>query len=491
MAYEEHLLILGNTGKLLSTLDLFYILELDKEWSAFCSVRSLIINALNSASLKELVSNSLNTLVELKIVLIPVIIDLCSNSKGKQVAMDVIDRLFRPTELFPVMSQNWLEANNKLKEELDNFCKKKKVKYVKEEDLKQLAAKIAGEDSSNVSSDDLQSLVLCSSQVALKADRILQQELKVKTSPISFEAKLQKMDIYHELYPVKRLQNVPLKNFNDDLLIKLMQAQKAELIKVVYNCYEDNDPITFMPHVIMNALRKFHPNVPSGLVAKLGDVSLLVSLLTNCMMTKAYMRAQLSVVSQLYRQMVEDIPVQYIPGLRDTISWGIKIQSKPKTRVLYLVIVNGAHLLEKKALNVDCVNERGEPAIDIVFEDEISACLKKYFPKSIAIECSNKFSICITQRIKEIVALFLQKHYNYKTPVYITKKSPIPERRACSLDTKLKKGHGTEFVVLIAYSLACQAQDRMLENLKLRFDTREFPYLFNDSFVSSLNVESS
>jgi hypothetical protein len=491
MLYEEHLLVLGNSGHLLSLLDLFYILELDKEWSVFCQIRKQVLLSLNSTSLKEYILAKVNCITELKLIILPILLDLSSTSKGKQSCPEIIDRILRPTDLSPAMSHLWLESNNKLKEELENFVKKKTAKHIDLEQIEQLAARLAGDDPSKVTSEDLQSLIFSSPQILLAANKILQQEVKIKTSPVSFEAKSQQMDIYHDLYPVKRMQSVSLKNLTDDIFIKLLLAQKAELIKTVYSCYEHNDPQKYMPEAVVAALHKVHPNIDTSVRANLGDCSLLITILESCMASKAYMRGQLSVIGQLYRQMVEDCPTTSLPGLRDCIAFGVKVQANVKSKSLYIAVVYGANLLERKCIRLENEDEFGSSTIDLDFEEEFNSLLKKYFPKVVSMECNSRLGITLLQRIKEQVAKFVGRKSDLHIPVYITKRTPIPERRACSLDTRPKQGEGIEFLFLIAYSMACMAQDRLLEILKLRFETREFPYLFNESCVGFVHQESS
>lgn len=477
-------MLVGKTGRVLSVLDLFLILELDKEWNTFIGLRKQILLAVKSSHLKEFIETKINSIPELKVILMPILLDIGLSNKTKKVFSDILERVFRPSELFPVMSSVWFEQTTKLKTEIENFFKKNTVKFTDQDQLERLAAKIAGEDASKVSSDDLISLIYSSAQLMVKTDKFLQQEVKIRTCPVSFQDVVQGIDIYHELYPVKRLQNVTLKNLTDDLFFKLIQAQKANLTKIFYSCRDFNEPQIFIPMAIMSNLNQLHRNVDKNLLSRAGDMSLLVSLINNCMTSRAFMRSQMSVISQLYSQIIEDLPAHYIPGLRDKVSYGIKMHSKQNLRSLYLVIVNGAKVLDKKIIKLSGETSSGETIIDIDFESEFTDCLKKYFPRSIAIEVTTKAGITIMQEIKALVAKFMLKKSGLQPPIYITRKSPIPERRACNLDNRLKESTGGEFVHLIAYSMACQAQDRLLENFKLRIDTREFPYLYNESFVS-------
>lgn len=68
------------------------------------------------------------------------------------------------------------------------------------------------------------------------------------------------LDLYHSLYPTKRISRRPLKNFRDDLWLMMVEAEKKELIRVKFSLPWEND---FDRDEILNKLRSLYLADPS------------------------------------------------------------------------------------------------------------------------------------------------------------------------------------------------------------------------------------
>lgn len=483
MAYEEHMLIVGGKNRQLSTFDMFCLLELDKEWGLFISARNFAIKQLKSSSLKEFIMLKITSMIELRVIILPILLDISKNNKAKQLCSQFIDKVFQVTELSYSITDQISSSLDPLKKELEEFIKSKKVKHVDHASLEQLAAKIASVDSSEIDPSDIYSLVHNSPEVMLEAYSKMINEVKIKTSPVPFGSQKHQFDMYHELYAAKRINNLPVKSLQDDLITKIALAEKSKLIKVMYSWQDHNDTQAFTPAIITDAVKHVYPSVTSAVNQAIANAGVPVSLLMHCMLLSAELTASLSSLSELHRHIHEDLPVEKKVELRDSIAYGVKTSRLIDSKSICLVITHGAEVLLKKV--VECGNDPTDEELrnDLALEDELSQCLKKYYPKVITVDCSNIFGIKVAQKIKEEVAKFTKMQSNVAAPIYFTKKCIISERRAYYLDNKTKTNTVADFMYLITYALACSGQDKLLESLKLRFSTKDFPYLINDCVV--------
>lgn len=484
------MLLIGGKNRQLSTFDLFCILELDREWGLFISTRNSVIKQLKSPKLKEFLMLKISSMNELRVISLAIFLDIGRSAKGIKACCQLIDKLFQPSELSPAINEQMRTSLQILRQELETFCKGKKFKQVDHASLEQLAARIASVEASEIDPTDMNSLVLNSAEVMLEAYSKLIAEVKIKTSPVPFGSQKGQFDFYHDLYPTKRINNLPLKNMQDDLMTKIALAEKAELIKTIYTWKDKSDPKDFLPEIIMNAVIQVFPNVPAEAKQKLDQTALAESILIACMKHPAQFLASLSSLSELHRHICEDIPIEKKLELRDTLAYGVKVDSSVNLRKIFLVITHGAEPVAQK--EIMCGNDPTDEELkrDLALDEELSQCLRRYFPKVVTIDCTTRFGIQVAQKFKEEVAKLILLKPDLKTPVYFTKKCIIAERRAYSLDKKLNTAKNSEFMFLIAYSLACSGQDRLLESLKLRFTTKDFPYIINDCVVCSFNLET-
>ena len=173
-------------------------------------------------------------------------------------------------------------------------------------------------------------------------------------------------------------------------------------------------------------------------------------------------------------------------SLRMTNNPGVSIGFKPSAKLGSKSVIwartRGVGLDGNGEIKGGDSGEKG--VIDVEFDDGLVKILEKAWPSHIAIEANNAHGVRVAKIVKQIVGrLVIESRSRLKMPVFVLKKVEVSELRAFSLSEQKKQK--LDFVILIAYSMACYALDPLAECLKLRFASKEVPGLKNDLAVAS------
>ena len=331
------------------------------------------------------------------------------------------------------------------------------------------------------------------------------------------------LEIYHPLYPTKRLNQVSLDSMEGDLWAKVLMAERMDLIRLTYYYPGGHNLSLILPPLVLSLLPQPLNTLLPPLLLKSGISFLpgpLIPLLNHTIPLEQLYRSVYSVLSHYHSQLCSLVPIPTSPerihadiadlmttnsGLNKNsginiednginhssfsifnnpgVSIGLKPSAKLGLKSVVWVRTRGAALDDKGEVNGGECEENG--VVDVEFEIGMKSVIEKTWPSHITVEANSAHGVRVAKCVKEIVGKMVFESKNrLKMPIFVLKKVEISELRAFSLSEQKK--HSLDFVYLIAYSMACYALDPLAECIKLRFISKEVPGLKNDLAVVSL-----
>jgi hypothetical protein len=419
-----------------------------------------------------------------KVCLLNIIEKMVKNSKEKNIET-MIGGVFGWSEILTYWPKGYMEGITQLKRELEDFTSlriKKKKTVVLFEDLIKLAVEQPQEVEAI--SEATYELILSSPQTVIKTFQTLQNAL-ISTTPTHSGNK--QLELYHPLYPTKRIIDVPLNKLPTDLWGKILMAERQDLIKIIYT-FEDGSK-----SLLQSLPKQLLSNLPEPLPALLTSILLpqdpqsppstptlpsfippaLLSLFTHTLPLPQLYRSTFHTIANYHNLLCSAVPVsggnELVGPLMTSIAFKTSIKFGAKSAIW--ARVRGAQIDGYGEIKGGDSEDTG--VVDVEYEEGIIKVLESAWPNCVVIEASNSYGVRIAKTIKEIVGrIVVESRNTFKMPTFVMKKIEVSELRAFTLSDKAPK---LDFMHLIAYSMACYPLDPLAECLKLRFSSKEVP----------------
>lgn len=459
---------------------LYSILELDREWLRFRKALEQCLKLVSHSELRKFIESA-GSPPELLMLMPSCLADMAIQKRATSIVNTLIDQVL---EVFEINAPNLKGGSSVLEILKTQFIEFYAKRIQTPSDFQTIASLVHAFTTTQqlpaLGASELAGLVSEDPAFLLELMSVLRRDLTLSTSPIPGTNR--SFHIHHALYPTKRLQRVPLDKLKGDLLHKVWVAEHHKFVNHTWS-FQDKVPLEkTMPDVILAAIKqmlKSHQE-PDGVdltplmqhfekaKSSFTVPTFLPVLSKFCAIYDSTIASGLCALESLHGMMNSVTPST--PPLRDQVAYGVTITSKKHDlKLVSFVVAKGAKVLEVFRAELS----QNLKVIDVNFEDKLSRCLHKYWPRVIAVEgSSSEFNVLFTQFLKEKATLHSQPEDGRLSPHYIIKRVEVAVAKSLTYG---KDKQEWDYADLQAYSLACAAQDPLLEALKLRSRTSEVP----------------
>lgn len=474
----------------------FCILELDREWIKFRKALEQSEKLISNPSLKQVIQ-TVTSPAELLMLLPSCLADLAIQRRSLSVASSIIDQLLEVSELSLVCPKATTPIIETLKVQLKDHYSKRTQPVKECPSVQALLGSIHQSTSTpTFSAADLSNFLSENPNLLMELLSLVRRDIRLSTLPTA--ASNRSLNIHHPLYPTKRLQRVPLDKLKGDLLHKVWVAEQNKLISSNLGCGDKSSlEATFVP-TVLSAAKQLFTRMSDGAEEQVlpvmkhfenqkGGIALptyMANLTKYCAIYEATVASAVNSLESLYSMMMST--TQSTPPLRDQVAYGITISvRKNDMRQVCIVVAQGAKVLDMFRADLP----HNLRVIDVNFEDRLTRSLDQYWPRVVAVEgVTSDFNVLFTQMLKEKISINSYPEIGRSCPHYITRRVDVSAAKSLTYG---KDKQDWDYPDLQAYSLACFAQDPLIECIKLRSRTFELPnFRFDVSVISAITTET-